>query len=187
MLRFPMILPISAALLSLACDQGLLSSPPPAGPDAAAISPAASVALAHPEGAKPPSPETLDASRDAARRLAGSIVVGGQAMKTLTELTDTIGPRLTGSDAHKKAAGWASERFRSYGVDAALESFTIKHAWTRGEAKGKVVAPTEHALHVASMGWTTGTPSVRGELFKLDEVSVESIEKHKNDVKGKIA
>jgi hypothetical protein len=184
----PFISPVLLGFLSLAnlsCDQPASSHAPPS----ATASSASTTATAQPAGARPPSPEALDATRDAARKITASILIGGQALKTLTELTDTIGPRLTGTDAHKRAAAWAADRFRSYGVDAALETFTLAHSWTRGETTGKVTGPREVPLHVASYGWTPGTPveGVRGEVFKLDDLSLESIEKHKADVKGKVA
>jgi hypothetical protein len=115
------------------------------------------------------------------------ILVGGQTMKTLTELTDAYGPRLTGSDVHRGAASWAADRFRSYGVDATLESFTLERSWVRGEATAKMVAPKEQALHVAAFGWTPGTPgSIRAEVIAPDDVTPEALAKRK-DLKGKIA
>ncbi|HEY8041698.1 MAG TPA: M20/M25/M40 family metallo-hydrolase [Polyangiaceae bacterium] len=144
---------------------------------------------ARPTGARAPAAEAVDATRVAARRLAGDILVGGQAMKTLAELTDAFGPRLTGSEVHRKAAAWAVERFRASGVDATLEPFTLDHAWVRGEASGTIVAPREAALHVAAIGWTPATPAggVRGEVIELDDVTPEAIARRKGEVKGKIA
>ena len=47
-----------------------------------------------------------------------------EAAVTFHTLTDTIGPRLTGSPAHVEAARWAAERFKAWGLDnSRLEPF----------------------------------------------------------------
>ena len=53
-----------------------------------------------------------------AQRLAGSILVGGHSMQTLQSLTDTFGPRLTGSATYTGATEWAATQFRSYGIQS---------------------------------------------------------------------
>jgi hypothetical protein len=170
------------ALCFCACDGGSSS----AGPAGAPASASAAAALAVPGGAKAPAPEAADAERDAARALAASILVGGQAMKTLTELTDSFGPRLAGSDVHARAAEWARDRFRSYGLDASLETFPLDHGWTRGEATAKLVAPSEHTLHVAAQAWSPGTTgALRAEVVAVDDVSAAVLAKRK-DLAGKI-
>ena len=171
------------ALLALAlvgCDQG---SAAPAQP-----SPSSPTASSKPSGAVAPPPAAVDAARDAARKLTGEILVAGQATKTLTELTDVAGPRLTGSDVYARAAAWAADKFRSYGVDATLEPFTLDHSWVRGEASAKLVAPRAQGLHVAAIGWTPGTApgGVRGELVKVDDLDPAAVAK-RTDLKGKVA
>jgi len=168
-------------LVALACNGGS----PSAAPAAATVTSRAAV---KPDGAKAPAPEGIDATRNAARKLAGDILVGGQTMKTLTELTDTCGARLTGSASYTAAAAWAVERFRSYGVNATTETLSLEHTWVRGEARGKIVAPREMAVHVASIGWTPGTPpgGLRGDVLKLDDVSLDAITRRKDEVKGKV-
>src|SRR5437879_10493064 len=61
-----------------------------------------------------------------AQRLAGSILVGGHSMQTLQSLTDTFGPRLTGSATYTGATEWAATQFRSYGIqNVRLEPFSM--------------------------------------------------------------
>src|ERR1700693_5404638 len=46
-------------------------------------------------------------------------------------LTDTIGPRLTGSPAHVQAARWAVERLKAWGLDnPRLEPFQFGPGWS---------------------------------------------------------
>ena len=42
-------------------------------------------------------------------------------MANLRHLSDIIGPRLSGSPAMRRANDWTAERFRAYGLTAALE------------------------------------------------------------------
>src|SRR5215467_6688602 len=53
-------------------------------------------------------------------------VYTGPSMSTLRELTDGVGGRLTGGPAYAKAADWAMEKFRTYGLtNVHVEPFTM--------------------------------------------------------------
>src|SRR2546428_6688837 len=53
-----------------------------------------------------------------------------EAAKLFHALTDTFGPRLTGSPSHVQAARWAVERFREWGLnDPHLEPFGFGSGW----------------------------------------------------------
>jgi hypothetical protein len=77
--------------------------------------------------------------------------------EVLARLTDGTGPRLTGSPALLAAHRYAAERFRSAGLEAVLEPFPLARSWERGSAKGELVTPYRHALHLAQVGWTPPT------------------------------
>ena len=63
-----------------------------------------------------------------------------ELMANIEYLCDMIGPRLTGSPNLTKANQWTETSSSSTGSsNAHLESWTIDRAWTRGEAKGRVV------------------------------------------------
>src|SRR5215216_7857899 len=64
-----------------------------------------------------------------------------EVMANLRQLTDVIGPRLSGSPAMRRANDWTAERFRSYGLTAALEPYTFGVTWERGSADLRIVAP----------------------------------------------
>jgi hypothetical protein len=61
----------------------------------------------------PVSPET----RTAVRNLIGEVLLNGQAYEYDRQLSDTIGPRLTGSDNYVRAVAWAQQQFTSLGAD----------------------------------------------------------------------
>src|SRR5437868_5278160 len=56
---------------------------------------------------------------------------GNEAPALFHELTDVIGPRLTGSPAHMEAARGAIERFKKWGLaNPRLEPFEFGRGWS---------------------------------------------------------
>lgn len=130
-------------------------------------------------------PPRADAQADAAR-IAGAILVGGQALNLVEELGDRFGARLTGSPAYQRSAEWTAQQLRGWGLAVKLEPFTVGATWQRGGARARVVKPFEAPLHVEAAGWSAPTPKggVRGELLVLKEVDPEALAKL--SPKGKI-
>src|SRR5512133_318323 len=65
-----------------------------------------------------------------------------QVEETFTHLTEDIGPRLTGSPAHKQAAEWARDKLKGWGLsDAHLESFEFGRGWTLDKLTIEMVEP----------------------------------------------
>jgi len=126
--------------------------------------------------------------QDGADHLAASIYTG-PAMRTLRELSDGFGGRLTGSPAYNQAAEWAAAKFKSYGIqNVRLEPFAMDSGWTRGTAHGQLLAPISRPLHLESLGWSPSTPAggVKGEVILVDDVSTGAVKALAPKVKGKI-
>jgi carboxypeptidase Q len=84
---------------------------------------------------------------------------------TLRQLTEGIGPRLTGSPALQRAHRFASARFEALGLDVATEPFPLPRTWQRGPARGELVAPFPQVLQLAQVGWTPPTAgAVKGPI-----------------------
>jgi hypothetical protein len=130
-----------------------------------------------------------DASREATDRIASTILLGGQSMSYVTELSDTFGGRLTGTAAYERSAKWAAAKFRAAGVkDVKLEAFTIPNGWERGWARASILTPLARPLHVESLGWSPSTPAggVRGEVMMLADTSPEKIKEQADKLKGRV-
>lgn len=110
-----------------------------------------------------------------------------EVMKNLEYLTDSVGPRLTGSDRLKQANEWTRKQFEDYGcVNGHLESWSFGLGWTRGAASGRIVEPNGLPLTVVSYGWAPGTKgAVTGELVYVKAQNVEELEKYRGQLKGK--
>src|SRR5664279_3876700 len=75
--------------------------------------------------------ESYRKSMEAAdQQIADEVKAHSELMKNLEYLTTQIGPRLTGSQQMQAASEWSLREFKSYGIDAHLESAKIDHAWT---------------------------------------------------------
>jgi hypothetical protein len=131
----------------------------------------------------------LDDDLPTAAQLAGSILVGGRSLDYLRGLTDTIGPRLTGSGNYQRAAQWAAAEFRAAGLkDVRLESFMIPNGWERVSAEGRILGATERPLHIISVPWSPSTPKggVRGEILIVTDLAPDKLEAQRDRLRGRI-
>jgi carboxypeptidase Q len=121
-------------------------------------------------------------------RLAASIYTG-PSMKTLGELADGIGGRLTGSPSYVRSTEWAAAKFRSYGIEnVRLEPFTIPAGWERGTATGAMLSPLSRPMYVASLGWAPSTPAggVRGPVVIVADLGPDVLRSREEELQGKI-
>src|SRR5579871_2793605 len=72
--------------------------------------------------------------------------------------TVTIGPRLTASPAHKRAAEYARERLASYGLENAhLEPWHFGRGWTLEKLTVEMIEPRYLPLIGYADGWSAST------------------------------
>lgn len=101
-----------------------------------------------------------DTPAQIAAGLAEKALKNSGAMEIVTDLTTEIGPRFDGSDAEKRAAAWAKERFERLGFDKVwLETFPLNDGWTRGADKAEVVGDSAQPLIVTALGGSGATPA----------------------------
>jgi len=114
---------------------------------------------------------------------------GSKVMETLAQLTDVLGPRLTGSPGAKKANEWTREQLATWGlVNAHLESFgPFGRGWSLERASVHAVSPFTAPLIALPKAWTPGTEGpVRGKVVKAKLESEADLEKHKGKLAGMI-
>jgi carboxypeptidase Q len=109
-----------------------------------------------------------------------------ELMTNIEFLCDMIGPRLTGSPNLTKANNWTKDKFQQYGLsNAHLEPWLIDRAWTRGDAKGRVVVPVEQRILLESSGWSPSTDGPkRGQVVHVKAQSVDELAPYKGRLKG---
>jgi len=103
-------------------------------------------------------------------------------------LTIDIGPRLTASPAHKRAAEWARDRLTSYGLaNVHLEPWKFGRGWTEEKLTIEMVEPRYLPLIGYADGWSASTNGeiVAAPVF-IGGKSVEDVEAMKGRLKGAI-
>lgn len=132
--------------------------------------------------------DETSAMAEADARILNEIQDHSELTQNLEYLSDRIGPRLTGSALLKQANDWTAEMFRKYGLsNVHLEPYSIPHAWIRGTAKARILAPTEHPLTVASAAWSPNTKGkVRGPVVYFDAKKPEEFTRFHGKLKGAI-
>jgi len=89
-----------------------------------------------------------------AQAILEEIDKNSELMTNVEYLCDMSGPRLTGSSGLTRVSHRARDKFKQYGLaNVQLEPWIIHHAWTRGEAGGRVIEPTVQRLLLESAGW----------------------------------
>jgi hypothetical protein len=112
-----------------------------------------------------------------------------KVMETLAQLTDVLGPRLTGSPNMKKANDWTREQLESWGLaNAHLEPWgPFGRGWSFDRVAVHLVAPAAAPLIAYPKAWTPGTEGpVRGKVVKVKLEAEADLEKQKGQLAGKI-
>jgi carboxypeptidase Q len=130
-----------------------------------------------------------DGTRPALTKIAGEGTMNAHAFQYLTELSDDIGARVTGSPAERKAEEWGVAKMKAMGLENVhTEKYQIWRGWTRGTADAELLAPVKHKLHVDAMGWTGSTPpgGAEGEIVAVNLFDLDNEIKNVSRLKGKI-
>src|SRR5205807_1186692 len=87
-----------------------------------------------------------DGTKPALVRIAGEGLLNSHAFGFLTELSDDIGGRVTGTPADRQAEEWGVAKMKSLGLENVhTEQYTIWRGWTRGTAEGEILAPVQES------------------------------------------
>lgn len=111
-----------------------------------------------------------------------------QVMLTASELMDGIGPRLTGSPAHRRAEDWAIAKFGSYGLtNIHREPFAFGRGWEIVSSSATMVTPRRVAMTAIPMAWSPPTDgTLRAEVIVAPMSKREHFAKWKGKLAGKI-
>lgn len=131
-------------------------------------------------------PAWLAPYRDATNRLIGAAFADRAAWDRLAELTDTFGPRLSGSPGLEAAIKWSAARMQADQFDTVTLEPVKVPKWVRGGESLMVVSPFPRPLTMLGLGGSVGTPDkgVQGEVLVVS--SFAELERRAADVKGKI-
>jgi len=87
-------------------------------------------------------------------------------------LTDSIGPRLTGSPGQKAGNEWLQAQYRKLGIPARAERYGSWRGWRRGISHVDLVAPRVRSLDARLMAWSPPTKGrVEAPVVLLPELA----------------
>ncbi|MEE2751889.1 MAG: M28 family peptidase [Myxococcota bacterium] len=95
------------------------------------------------------------------------------AMSLLTDLCDTAGPRLAGSEGLERAIDWSVKQFTETGFSNVRKDPVEVEVWVRGAESATLVQPRARQLHILGLGNSVGTG---GQPLEADVVVVSSFE-----------
>jgi carboxypeptidase Q len=131
-------------------------------------------------------PGAMDQYRPAADRLIKASQSTDFAWQRLAEVTDTFGPRLSGSEALERAIDWAVAEMKKDGLENVRKEPVMVPKWVRGRESLELIEPVRQPLAMLGLGNSTGTPAagVEGDVIVVrnwDELAARAAE-----VKGRI-
>lgn len=111
-----------------------------------------------------------------------------KVMEIEGQLTDVIGPRLTGSPNMKRANEWTRDQFTEWGlVNSHLEGFPFGRGWSNEYTEVRMVAPQASPLLAYPKAWTVSTNgAVRAPVVKAKLATQADLDKYKGQLSGKI-
>ena len=92
-----------------------------------------------------------------------------QAMTLAQELTDVVGPRLTGSPAATTASDWAMGKYKSWGVTTRRETYGTWNSWKRGVSHLDLITPRVRSLEAIQLAWS---PATSGKAIEGDVIGI---------------
>ena len=130
--------------------------------------------------------EPVDANMIARIRAEG--LDRSQIAATFDMLTNIIGPRLTGSPAHKLAADWTRDQLAGWGLDNAhLESWEFGRGWTLDKLTLEMVTPRYFPLIGYPEAWTPPTKGViEATPLYIGDMSLDQVRALGSRVRGAI-
>ncbi len=111
-----------------------------------------------------------------------------QVMQIMGELTDRIGPRVTGSPNMKKANEWTRDKLTEWGLtNAHLEGYDFGRGWAEEFTSVRMTSPDTTMLFAIPKAWTPGTNgAIKGKVVKIKINSSDDLAKYRGKLAGLI-
>jgi carboxypeptidase Q len=135
-------------------------------------------------------PDTLPAwltpYSEPSSRLIGAALADTFAWRRLAELTDTFGPRLSGSTALEDAIQWALRQMRADSLDRVRTEPVMVPHWVRGPESLDVLSPYPSTVAMLGLGNSVGTPPEGIDAPLIVVSGFEELEARRAEAAGSI-
>ena len=130
--------------------------------------------------------EPVDSAMNARIREEG--LKRSKVFETFTHFTEVIGPRLTGTPAHKTAAEYARDKLKGWGLqNARLEPWEFGRGWTLEKQTIEMIEPRYMPLIGYAEAWSSSTAGeIVGTPLMLGGKSAAELEPLRSKIKGAI-
>jgi hypothetical protein len=98
-------------------------------------------------------------------RLIAAMLGDTPLMDDLHELTDTIGGRVTGSPANRKAVAWAEAKFRTAEVAVTTEDFEMPYQWQENRVQASISGDVGFDVRVVAKPFSTAANALKAPLL----------------------
>jgi hypothetical protein len=130
-----------------------------------------------------------DLDYDAITRIRDEGFKRSHVMEIMSQLTDQIGPRLTGSPNMKRANEWTRDQLAAWGLqNAHLESWgPFGKGWSVDYVNARMLSPDVFPMIAYLQAWSPGTNGVvKAKAVQVKIEKVEDIEKYRGKLAGQI-
>lgn len=128
----------------------------------------------------------IDQYRETAARIIAAATAGDAAWQRLAELTDTFGPRFSGSENLARAIEWAVETMTADGLERVRAEPVMVPRWIRGVEAAEITSPVRDPIPVLGLGGTVATPEGGVEAEVLPVASFEELRARSSEARGRI-
>src|SRR5580700_3471273 len=126
-----------------------------------------------------------DGTLKALTAVAGAGTMDTHTYQYLSELSDDIGARVTGSPEAGRAVEWGVEKMKAIGLENVhTEPWELSRGWTRISADAEIESPIHRRVMIDAMGWVGSTPAGGAEADVV-EVNSYQLEQEMKDNAGK--
>jgi len=117
--------------------------------------------------------QTLPVNDPILRQMWAEGMERSQTWPLMQVLTDSIGPRLTGSPGIKSANDWLVAMYTRWGIPARNETYGTWMNWRRGTTHIDLMAPRVRSLEGTMLAWSPGTP--RGQPVTAETILIPDL------------
>eukprot|EP00250_Pteridium_aquilinum_P014364 c21940_g1_i2 orf=322-1782(+) len=125
-------------------------------------------------------------AHDDAHAIVEGALSSNSVYTRLAYMTDTFGPRFSGSIALEKALNWTKKEMIEDGLTVQEEPVEVP-CWVRGHEYATLRSPRVKNVRIAGLGGSIGTPNKKPLVAKVLVVSsFDELEARKSEVEGRI-
>jgi carboxypeptidase Q len=131
-------------------------------------------------------PTWIENYRGDARNLTELSQSSDFAWRRLAEVTDTFGPRFSGTEALERAIDWAVAEMKKDGLENVRKEPVMVPKWVRGRESLDLLEPVHQPLPMLGLGNSVGTPAAGLEGEVLVVKSFDELKARAADARGRI-